>query len=79
MGTGDGAETSNTDEITCVTGHWVRFYKVPNGVSPGTEFVVYSVMNPVFPTGTGGADFYVDNAQVIPPMNGAPAAEATEN
>ena len=78
MGTGDGAETSSTDEMTCVTGKWIHFYKVPNGVTPATEFIVYSIINPEFPTGTGGADFYVDNAQVVAPLAGAPLAEPKE-
>jgi len=79
MGTGDGAETSSTDETTCVTNQWIHFYKVPNGVNPATEFIVYSVLNAEFPTGTGGADFYVDNAQVVPNLPGAPLAEPKEN
>ena len=57
MGTGDGANTSPSDEMTCVTKNWIEF-KVPNGVSPASEFIVYAVIGP-------GADFYVDNAKVV--------------
>jgi hypothetical protein len=57
MGTGDGGDTANTDEMTCEPGAWIRF-KAPNGVSPANEFIVYSVITP-------GADFYVDNARVV--------------
>jgi hypothetical protein len=57
MGTGDGGDTANTDEMTCETNSWIQF-KAPNGVSPANEFIVYSVI-------TAGADFYADNAKVI--------------
>jgi len=57
MGTGNGGDTSNTDEMTCEPGTWIQF-KAPNGVSPANEFIVYSVI-------TAGADFYVDNAKVV--------------
>lgn len=63
MGTGDGATTSPTDEITCVTGQWIEFYKVPNGVSPASEFIIYAAPVSV---SSPGADFYVDNAKVVP-------------
>jgi hypothetical protein len=65
IGTGNGAETGDTDEMTCVTGRWFQLYQVPNGVSPGSEFIVYSVPNPILP-GSGGADFFLDNADVDP-------------
>lgn len=64
IGTGNHAQTGDTDEMTCVTGRWFQRYHVPNAVSPGNEFVIYSVNNPVFPT-NGGADFYLENAEVI--------------
>lgn len=57
MGTGDYANTSPMDEMTCVVGHWIQF-KAPNGITPATEFIVYSVID-------GSADFYVDNARVV--------------
>jgi len=64
MGTGDGSYTADTDGMTCLTGQWVTFTKVPNAYSPANEFVVYSVVNPQFLTG-GGADFYVDNGRIV--------------
>jgi len=57
MGTGNGGDTNNTDEMTCEIGSWIQF-KAPNGVSPANEFIVYSVITP-------GADFYVDNVKVV--------------
>ena len=57
--------------MTCVTNQWLLFFRVPNGVAPSNEFLVYSVQNPVFPSPNGGADFYVDNAVVIGAPNGA--------
>lgn len=58
IGTGNAAFTVDTDEITCETGTWIEFFKVPNSVSPSNTFVVYA-----FPA--TGADFYVDNARVV--------------
>jgi hypothetical protein len=51
--------------MTCVTNGWVHFFHVPNGVSPSNEFLFYSVNNPLFPSGNDGADFHVDNAEVV--------------
>ena len=62
MGTGDGGNTSDTDEMTCLTRHWIRFYQVPNDNTPSTEFIVYSIPSP---DGNPAADFYVDNASVV--------------
>lgn len=58
IGTGNAAFTVDTDEITCETGTWIEFFKVPNSGSPANTFVVYA-----FPA--TGADFYVDNARVV--------------
>jgi hypothetical protein len=57
MGTGDGADTPYTDEMTCEAGSWIEF-KAPNGGVPANEFLVYAVL-------TAGADFYVDKASVV--------------
>lgn len=56
IGTGDGGDTG-LDEATCETGRWFHFSRVPNGVTPATEFIVYSLFN---------ADFYVKDASVVP-------------
>lgn len=58
IGTGNAAFTVDTDEITCETGTWIEFFRVPNSVTPSNTFVVYA-----FPA--TGADFYVDNAKVV--------------
>jgi hypothetical protein len=65
MGTGDGGNTVQTDEMTCEAGSWIQF-KAPNGVSPASEFIVYSVgvVNNAGES-TVGADYYVDNAKVV--------------
>jgi hypothetical protein len=55
IGTGDGGDTG-LDEATCETGRWFHFLRVPNGVTPATEFIVYSLYY---------ADFYVKDASVI--------------
>ena len=57
IGTGDGGDTG-FDEGTCETGRWFHFSKVPNGISPATEFLVFSFGN--------GADFYVKDAIIVP-------------
>lgn len=57
IGTGNGGDTG-IDEATCETGRWFHFSKVPNGVSPSNEIIVYSVI-------TAGADFYVKNASAV--------------
>jgi hypothetical protein len=57
MGTGDGADTPDTDVMSCEAGAWIEF-KAPNGGTPANEFLVYAVFTP-------GADFYVDKASVV--------------
>lgn len=67
FGTGNGGETLQTDEMTCVTGQWIHF-RVPNGVSPATEVIVYAIGDLTQrQDGVGGADFYVDRAVVDEP------------
>jgi len=74
MGTGFYQNTADTDEMTCLTGHWIHFYSVPNGHSPATEFLVYAVADGGNPaSATKGADFYVDNGQVLGVANDASA------
>ena len=63
FGTGNGGDTSETDEMSCLTGHWIHL-QVPNGVSPANEVIIYSLPNPF--NGTTGADFYLDNGVVVP-------------
>jgi hypothetical protein len=64
IGTGDGGNTLQTDEITCETGSWIQF-KAPSGESPSFEFIVYSVEVAVrIVDSAPGADFYVDNVSV---------------
>ncbi len=66
IGTGDGGNTLQNDEMTCDTGSWIEF-KAPSGESPSFEFIVYEVEVAVRSgvlEGPPGADFYVDNVNV---------------
>lgn len=62
VGTGDGGNTLS-DDTFCVAGQWFRMLKVPNGVSPSNEIVIYSAASPAL--GGQGADFYVESATVV--------------
>jgi hypothetical protein len=54
LGTGNGGGTGG-DVVSKTTGQW-ELLQAPNGAHPANELIVYS-------TG-GGADFYLDNAEV---------------
>ena len=54
LGTGNGGNTGQ-DVLSTTTGQW-ELLQAPNGVQPANEFIVYSK--------GGGADFYLDNAEV---------------
>ena len=42
MGTGDGGYTADTDGMTCLTGQWVTFTKVPQRLQPGKPSSSYT-------------------------------------
>ena len=58
MGTGHGGNT-HLDVMSQKTGVW-ELLSAPNGVSPATEFIVYSV-----PSASSGACYYVEDATVV--------------
>jgi hypothetical protein len=54
LGTGNGGNTGN--DVESQTNNQWELLQAPNGVSPANELIVYSK--------GGGADFYLDNAEV---------------
>jgi hypothetical protein len=58
MGTGNNGDTNAYNAVCIQTGQWTPL-TAPNGDSPANEFIVYAVS-------AGGADYYVDNASVLP-------------
>lgn len=61
VGTGNGGDTG-PDDTFCESGKWFHMSKVPNGVTPANEIIVYSATQLV---NGNGADFYVKNASVV--------------
>jgi len=63
IGTGAGGNT-HADANTCDKGKWIHLQAL-NGVSPATEFIIYSVAVDGVPDSLKGADFFADNAEVV--------------